>query len=391
MYPQTGAFSQPPASKWEQEAGTCPSSSSCVASESCVCLPGSQCSEGCLQQQDAAGIYSTEAFSLEESSCAYQECGSTSGQTQWRGDFPEQTGRLELLQMIRCQMDVEQEVHPPRQFLDPHRQAAAAGSSDFLTPGMRMIVASWMVEVAEEFRLQQETLHLATGLLDRFLSSTQDVPRCVLQLLAVACMMLAAKDLEVVQPTVEQFCAVTANHFKRQDLLRMERIVLDVLEFRLSSPSSYTFLHLLAQACSHCVTPSVLSLAMYVCELAVLEYDMHQYPHSTRAGAALLLSQLSLGAAAHLPNVASVVAALGIPVDELAGCMESLLSLQKAAFQHTLAAAAAAAGCGAAAQSCEVGDLLAPLRTKYGHACWCDVSGVPPIAALPPAYVWAAY
>lgn len=73
----------------------------------------------------------------------------------------------------RCQMDVEQEVHPPRQFLDPHRQAAAAGSSDFLTPGMRMIVASWMVEVAEEFRLQQETLHLATGLLDRFLSSTQ--------------------------------------------------------------------------------------------------------------------------------------------------------------------------------------------------------------------------
>jgi hypothetical protein len=70
-------------------------------------------------------------------------------------------------------MDVEQALHPPRQFLDPHRQAAAAGSSDFLTPGMRMIVASWMVEVAEEFRLQQETLHLATGLLDRFLSSTQ--------------------------------------------------------------------------------------------------------------------------------------------------------------------------------------------------------------------------
>jgi hypothetical protein len=70
-------------------------------------------------------------------------------------------------------MEVEQDVHPPRHFLDPHRHAAAAGSSDFLTPGMRMIVASWMVEVAEEFRLQQETLHLATGLLDRFLSSTQ--------------------------------------------------------------------------------------------------------------------------------------------------------------------------------------------------------------------------
>jgi hypothetical protein len=169
----------------------------------------------------------------------------------------------------------------------------------------------------------------------------------------------------------------------------MERIVLDVLEFRLSSPSSYTFLHLLAQACSQCVTPTVLSLAMYVCELAVLEYDMHQYTHSCRAAAALLLAQLSIGAAQSLPHVASVVAALGIPIEELNSCMECLLALQKAAYQHTVAAAAAAQGSGSA--SCEVGDLLAPLRTKYGHACWCDVSGVVPMAALPPAYVWALY
>jgi hypothetical protein len=36
----------------------------------------------------------------------------------------------------------------------------------------------------------------------------------VLQLLAVGCILLASKDLEVSQPTVEQLCAVTANHFK---------------------------------------------------------------------------------------------------------------------------------------------------------------------------------
>lgn len=69
-------------------------------------------------------------------------------------------------------MGVEAGVLPPLKFLDPHKQAAA-GAVEVLTPGMRMIVASWMVEVAEEFRLQQETLHLAFGLLDRFLSSTQ--------------------------------------------------------------------------------------------------------------------------------------------------------------------------------------------------------------------------
>jgi cyclin A len=68
-----------------------------------------------------------------------------------------------------------------------------------LTPQMRMIVVSWMIEVCDEFVLQPETLHLAVGLLDRFLSATvpQGVPRSVLQMVAVACIMVAAKDLEV--------------------------------------------------------------------------------------------------------------------------------------------------------------------------------------------------
>jgi cyclin A len=41
-----------------------------------------------------------------------------------------------------------------------------------LDNGSRMIVVSWMVEVAEEFGLQQETLHAAVSLLDRFLSTS---------------------------------------------------------------------------------------------------------------------------------------------------------------------------------------------------------------------------
>ncbi|KAI8477089.1 MAG: cyclin-like protein, partial [Monoraphidium minutum] len=68
-----------------------------------------------------------------------------------------------------------------------------------ITPAARMILVSWMVEVAEEFGLQPETLHLSAALLDRFLSSAPPggVPRGVLQMVAVACILVAAKDLEV--------------------------------------------------------------------------------------------------------------------------------------------------------------------------------------------------
>lgn len=41
-----------------------------------------------------------------------------------------------------------------------------------VTPQMRMIVASWLSEVAYEFTMQQETLFLAVSLRDRFLDSS---------------------------------------------------------------------------------------------------------------------------------------------------------------------------------------------------------------------------
>ena len=103
---------------------------------------------------------------------------------------------------------------------------------------MRRTAASWLVEVAAEFGLHQETLFLATALLDRFLSAAkvcarpqrasskccsctvqlaadspmpnhycdsshcrclalQGVPRTQLQLVGVACMLIAAKHEEV--------------------------------------------------------------------------------------------------------------------------------------------------------------------------------------------------
>lgn len=40
----------------------------------------------------------------------------------------------------------------------------------YIDPSMRMIVISWLVEVACEYELHQETLFLAAALLDRYMS-----------------------------------------------------------------------------------------------------------------------------------------------------------------------------------------------------------------------------
>lgn len=61
-----------------------------------------------------------------------------------------------------------------------------------LTASMRAILVDWLVEVAEEYTLAPQTLFLAVGFIDRFLSQ-QQIDRGKLQLVGITAMLLAAK------------------------------------------------------------------------------------------------------------------------------------------------------------------------------------------------------
>ena len=60
-----------------------------------------------------------------------------------------------------------------------------------INESMRGILIDWLVEVAEEYKLVPDTLYLTVAYIDRFLS-TKIVDRQHLQLLGVACMLVAA-------------------------------------------------------------------------------------------------------------------------------------------------------------------------------------------------------
>ena len=60
-----------------------------------------------------------------------------------------------------------------------------------LTPSMRSILVDWLVEVSDEYKLHDETLHLAVSYIDRFLSQ-MSVLRGKLQLVGTAAMFIAA-------------------------------------------------------------------------------------------------------------------------------------------------------------------------------------------------------
>ena len=60
-----------------------------------------------------------------------------------------------------------------------------------ITYPMRRILVDWLVEVAEEYKLERETLFLAVNCIDRFLCR-MSVVRGRLQLVGAASMFMAA-------------------------------------------------------------------------------------------------------------------------------------------------------------------------------------------------------
>lgn len=60
-----------------------------------------------------------------------------------------------------------------------------------VTYSMRTVLVDWLVEVAEEYKLHNETLYLAVSFIDRFLS-VMSVVRGKLQLLGTAAMFIAS-------------------------------------------------------------------------------------------------------------------------------------------------------------------------------------------------------
>jgi hypothetical protein len=156
------------------------------------------------------------------------------------------------------------------------------GDQTDISPKMRIILVDWIIDVHHKEKMHPSTLWLSVNLMDRYLAAVPNINRNRLQLIGVACLLIAAKFEEIYPPEISEFISLTENSFTHNEVIRMEASVLASLQYQLVVPTGYHFLVRYFEMFK--VNSVTKSLASYYAERNLQEYDCLSYvPHEFAA------------------------------------------------------------------------------------------------------------
>ncbi|XP_026956746.1 G2/mitotic-specific cyclin-B1 isoform X2 [Sagmatias obliquidens] len=114
------------------------------------------------------------------------------------------------------------------------------------------------------------------------------VPKKMLQLVGVTAMFIASKYEEMYPPEIGDFAFVTDNTYTKYQIRQMEMKILRALNFSLGRPLPLHFLRRASKIGE--VDVELHTLAKYLMELTMLDYDMVHFPPSQIAAGAFCLA-----------------------------------------------------------------------------------------------------
>ena len=128
---------------------------------------------------------------------------------------------------------------------------------------------------------------MTVSITDRFMQD-DCVPKKMLQLVGVTAMFVASKFEEMYPPEIGDFAFVTDNTYTKFQIRQMEMKILRALNFSLGRPLPLHFLRRASKIGE--VDVELHTLAKYLMELTMLDYDMVHFPPSQIAAGAFCLA-----------------------------------------------------------------------------------------------------
>ena len=88
-------------------------------------------------------------------------------------------------------------------------------------------------------------------------------------------MLIACKYEEIYPPIVKDFVYITDNAYTKQEILEMERQILQILDFNISVNTSFRFLERYCKVAR--AETMIVNLSRYLLELCLVNYKMIKF------------------------------------------------------------------------------------------------------------------
>jgi hypothetical protein len=158
---------------------------------------------------------------------------------------------------------------------------------------MRATLIDWLLQVHLRYHMLPETLWIAINIIDRFLSR-RVVSVVKLQLVGVTAMFIAAKYEEIIAPSVEEYVKMTEGGYKKEEILKGEKIVLQTIDFRISSYCSpYSWVRRISKADDYNLQTR--TLCKFLIELTLLDWRFLRAKPSMIAAIGMYSARRMLG------------------------------------------------------------------------------------------------
>ncbi|GJJ08317.1 hypothetical protein Clacol_002528 [Clathrus columnatus] len=158
---------------------------------------------------------------------------------------------------------------------------------------MRQTLVDWLLQLHLRYGLLPETLWIAINIVDRFLTK-RVVSLVKLQLVGVTAMFIAAKYEEILAPSVEEFVFMTNGGCRKDEILKGERIILQTLDFRISSYCSpYSWVRKISKADGYDLRTRTLS--KFLMEVTLLDHRFLRVKPSVIAAVGMYGARIMLG------------------------------------------------------------------------------------------------
>ncbi|KAL3802631.1 hypothetical protein HJC23_011955 [Cyclotella cryptica] len=184
------------------------------------------------------------------------------------------------------------------------RSHSSRSNAKQVTPAARAKIVRWLYDIVDYFNLERSTVAMAMRYVDRFVSSpnARAARRGVTsyQLACLSCLFLAIKTMDVSHLDVDMLVKASRGCYDRQEILDMEREVLDALGWRVcdatSSCISNHLMGLLIKVLPMDVSDvdSLVDFTRFQIELSVVEYPLSVLRRPSTVALAAVLNSMEL-------------------------------------------------------------------------------------------------